>query len=156
MERVHIMLSDWTAFGVHYQPLEAIWPWWLDRDDFTARDDGSGVLTSDTLAQGWPLAALWCEFPDYNAVEGGILLSRQAVPNSYVVMEHVLAFRPIWRGFAVNAAIYGFAWLAILLAPGAIRRTYRRRHNRCTACGYDLRGSADARCPECGVARANA
>ncbi|HVP73364.1 MAG TPA: hypothetical protein VMS30_06465 [Phycisphaerales bacterium] len=155
IERVHIMFSNWTEFGEHYQPLELTWPWWLGRDDFNARDDGSGVLQAAPLAQGWPLAALWCEFPDYNTIQGGILLSREAVPNSYLVIEHVLAFRPIWRGFALDTTIYGIAWFAMLFVPGLVRRANRRRQNRCTACGYDLRGSKDARCPECGAATFN-
>lgn len=32
----------------------------------------------------------------------------------------------------------------------ATRQAVRRRHGRCTTCGYDLRGSA-GRCPECGT-----
>lgn len=151
IERVHISFSDWTEFGDHYQPLEAIWPWWLGRDDFKTWDDGSGVLKAGALAQGWPLVALWCECPDYSKVEGGMLLSDEPVPNSYLTMEHALAFRPIWRGFALNTAVYGIVWFAILFGTGIARRAYRRRNNRCTACGYDLRGSTDAKCPECGA-----
>jgi hypothetical protein len=31
------------------------------------------------------------------------------------------------------------------------RRAYRRKQGLCERCGYDLRGSPEQRCPECGV-----
>ena len=47
------------------------------------------------------------------------------------------------------------AWALLLLGyitlARRITKRYRRRHNLCTRCGYDLRSSA-ATCPECGHA----
>lgn len=37
---------------------------------------------------------------------------------------------------------------AILRGP--VRRRWRRRHGRCTQCGYDLTGNVSGVCPECG------
>ncbi|MEM9251873.1 MAG: hypothetical protein AAGB29_05945 [Planctomycetota bacterium] len=39
--------------------------------------------------------------------------------------------------------------LTAMLVYLLVRRIARQTHGRCTSCGYDLRGSADA-CPECG------
>ena len=33
-----------------------------------------------------------------------------------------------------------------------VKRRVRRRHGRCLHCGYDLRGTTESRCPECGIA----
>lgn len=43
--------------------------------------------------------------------------------------------------------------LALLLLPIArfARRLYRRKHNLCIECGYDLRGKTSASCSECGA-----
>lgn len=61
----------------------------------------------------------------------------------------VLPLRPVWPGFAVNAAFYaGMCWV-LLAAPGVVRRWRRRRRGACAACGYDLAGLEA--CPECGA-----
>lgn len=59
-----------------------------------------------------------------------------------------LPLRPVWPGFAVNAALYaGVCWV-LLATPGFVVRWRRRRNGRCPACGYDLAGLD--RCSECG------
>lgn len=57
--------------------------------------------------------------------------------------------------------IYASPLLAALTASGYVdfrRRkervaAARRRQGRCSACGYDLRGTSGAKCPECGAER---
>jgi hypothetical protein len=44
-------------------------------------------------------------------------------------------------------------WTGTVIARGVRGRVWRRR-GRCPACGYDLRGSAGERCPECGLENA--
>ena len=50
----------------------------------------------------------------------------------------------------------GFLTLAWSLGPVLlflyVRRLRRKLSGRCLACGYDLRGLAEMRCPECGRA----
>ena len=49
--------------------------------------------------------------------------------------------------FLMLAAIALTRWLR-----GPYRRRYRRRHNLCLICGYNLTGNTSGRCPECGTA----
>ncbi len=67
-----------------------------------------------------------------------------------------LPVHPLWPGFAINTLFYGGVIALILWAPAWLRRFYRFRKGCCTACGYDLRGAAHARCPECGTRPAGA
>jgi len=65
--------------------------------------------------------------------------------------RRLLPLRPLWPGFAINTIFYGGAAWLLFVAPFAARRAARRWRNRCVSCGYDLRGSAHERCPECGA-----
>jgi hypothetical protein len=58
---------------------------------------------------------------------------------------------PILPGFALDTAFYAAIAFALWSAPGVIRRRLRRGRGGCPACGYDLRGSTSAVCPECGA-----
>lgn len=55
----------------------------------------------------------------------------------------------IYHGLAVNAAVYGAGWWALLALPARVRSVIRHRKGRCAICGYDLRGGG-VTCPECG------
>jgi hypothetical protein len=61
-----------------------------------------------------------------------------------------LPWLPIWRGLLLNALFYAPIPLLFHAGWGALRRDYRRRLGLCARCGYDVRGSAAAACPECG------
>jgi len=58
-------------------------------------------------------------------------------------------------------ALYGFAAAALVLAVARFSNALRTRivepaetpPHICHACGYDLRGAAALRCPECGAVR---
>jgi hypothetical protein len=60
----------------------------------------------------------------------------------------LLPLRPVWPGFAVNAAVYGAALWVLAVAVVGLRRFGRVRRRRCPACGYPI-GEA-AVCTECG------
>ena len=158
VEKLHVMASGSSEFefGDHYRPLEEVRPGWVSLENdlrFSALSEGASE--ADALAQGWPLLALWCECPEYQRIEGGLLLSQVQVGQSFLVVERVVAFRPIWRGLAVNTVFYAAILWILFATPRAIRRKLRRRRGLCATCGYSLRESVSEKCPECGaVARA--
>lgn len=55
----------------------------------------------------------------------------------------------LWRGFVANTAIATGMWFCILFAPGLVRSAIRHRRGACPRCGYDLKHSHAAGCPEC-------
>lgn len=54
----------------------------------------------------------------------------------------------IWPGIIADSITYGAIFAAVHLFARAMRSELRRRNDRCTRCGYLLRGAAT--CPECG------
>lgn len=65
----------------------------------------------------------------------------------------ILPLRPIPFGFIVDALIYSCASWFVVVGPGRLRRYIRVRLGHCEKCGYDLRGTRDKGCPECGSRR---
>ena len=107
---------------------------------------------------GWPCVALAFSAHEVCAPDGttvrdvanGVALTPFNASTDFQSMR-VLPLRPVWAGLATNTAWYAFLWLMVLAAPGGIIGVLRRRRGACVHCGYDLRGSSDGRCPECGV-----
>jgi hypothetical protein len=104
-------------------------------------------------ARGWPLQALWCSFKESGhfvlSVSGGIPLSDEPA-NARSIRS--LPLRPIWRGLMVNTLFYAALWAMVvgLVWWRPMRRRHRRSRGLCGRCGYDMRGIAGGRCPECG------
>jgi predicted RNA-binding Zn-ribbon protein involved in translation (DUF1610 family) len=65
-----------------------------------------------------------------------------------------LPLKPLWPEFAINTAAYAVGLGAMFASVRLAKHLWRRKHHRCTACGYDLRGQTEAGCPECGAGRA--
>jgi hypothetical protein len=139
------------------QPLERVWPWWIEYDDLRiahSRHDptdgvsAQGVIMTEAVAQGWPLPALWCERFEHREMLGGRFLSLAKVEDSFVAVPRVLAFRPLWLGFALNTMFYAALLWVVIAFPFALRRRLRIRRGLCPACAYPV-GSSQV-CTECG------
>lgn len=63
--------------------------------------------------------------------------------------DRQLPYAPVWRGILANTLVYGALFFVPLFALSLRRRVARSRARVCTRCGYDLRLTSEARCPEC-------
>jgi len=80
----------------------------------------------------------------------------------FILVDSALYWDPSFRDSSLEPVVSRMIGLSMLLVPvlllskisGAIARTIRAFHSptQCWACGYDLRGLAEPRCPECGLA----
>jgi hypothetical protein len=111
-------------------------------------------------ARGWPIVALWCEWPEcrdfrghepFGATLGGIDLTDRRATDVFETAARALPYRPIPAGLGVDTGFFAGAWWLVLFGPGWARRAVRRRRGRCEACGYSKKGLGEgAVCPECG------
>ncbi len=131
-----------------------------------------GALSAATIVvrdrSGWPLRALqgeqWLlkseDYPDVPArrwfFESRFAIAKVRVIDSWkgrmIKDDRLLAYLPIWPGFAVNTLFYATLLWVLISGPFALRRLIRRRRGRCPDCGYDLHQLEDEACPECGLA----
>ncbi len=89
----------------------------------------------------WPAAII--------SVEGGFLPDRSVSWQNY----RIYPFHPKYFGLIADSIFFSIPWYLIIFGPGFLLARYRRTHNRCSVCGYNLRGSIDSGCPECGWGR---
>lgn len=72
---------------------------------------------------------------------------------SRVLGTAYLPTSPLLPGVLISWGFWSVVAGSVLACPMAVRHAraaHRRRHGRCTRCGYDLRGLAGGACPECG------
>lgn len=155
-------LSDESPDEAPNVPPVPSMPRWM-RTDLTTPPDlhGSANFVVDD-ARGWPWLAMSARarriHRDAISLEWGFEPrpdERINAPDGETVVwqTRILPLRPIWPNFMYSVLLYaGVAWL-LIFAPFEARRLIRRRHDRCASCGYDQRGSASTRCPECGAIR---
>lgn len=110
----------------------------------------SGAATWVSTDMGWPWPGLSCSSSDIDGQRGGWTFG---MPPATGGPARAIAWKPLWPGFGLNVLVFTAAWLVILVVPKESRRTRRRRRGLCERCGYDLRGNAEGRCPECGNTR---
>ena len=144
---------------------EDLVPIWIAYDP--ELNENRKVELWDAEARGWPLLALWSKPRSwYEALdgtrhhlptEGAIELPLSPFTGGMVFYPKVLPLRPIWTGFASNTLFYAVILWMLWSSPFAATRFIRRRRGLCPKCGYDLRGTAQMICSECGhEARAEA
>ncbi len=103
-------------------------------------------------ARGWPLRALWYEATFGNPAAR---VNRGGIPVPEVLQRFgqgpVLPCRVLAVGFALDTAFWAASWWLLSALAVLIRKSLRTREGHCRVCGYDLRGAAHVRCPECGA-----
>lgn len=162
----HLALSDWVIFkriiftgGAEAQPYyqqNPPPPWAC----VLSLDGSEGFEEVHTAATGWPRRAMASEAWERwqpAAGQAGEELRHNLVLASLPSGRIILPLRPIWGGLMVDSAVWGLAWVPVLVVPGMVRRRLRRKRGKCVACGYDRAAlGPTARCPECGAASAAA
>ena len=129
----------------------------------SGEDGGAERLVEE--ARGWPFKCLYyyLEIGTGNVrgalAWGGARSLNVVTPDGeqgtqyFALMpSHAMPFMPIWRGMAINMALYFFCSLILVCSAGILARAYRRWVGLCMQCGYDLTGNKSGVCPECGEA----
>ncbi len=120
------------------------------------------------LERGWPLpclrAAYWerTDLPrdrvtaapvsyQYEILNGWLFPKAESPPQGghYIIVPYL----PVYPAFLIDSILYCvFIWMmfAFVQAPRRLLSLLRRSRGHCPKCGYDLRGSQDYGCPECG------
>ena len=112
-------------------------------------------------ASGWPAYSLRFFGPFYvvPAGSGNVSYDSRLTGYLYFTLPYKMVERgygselpllPIWPGFAINTIFYATILWMLALAPFTARRIIRRKRGLCLNCGYDLRGTAQMICSECG------
>ena len=83
--------------------------------------------------------------------------TKNAIANphySILPTDRILVYKPIWSGLVINTILFALIIWLLTLVPPAVYRTFRRKRGLCIKCGYDLRGTSEGGCPECGLGQA--
>lgn len=135
---------------------------------------GGSVMITTTVASspgrseataGWPLHALTCFNSSAVNIDSGGMTIGIANSGGTIIggielppfttggsgpRWRALPYQPIWSGLIVDTMAFALLWWVAFLAAIYGRRAIRRKRGLCAICGYDLRGAAHERCPECG------
>ncbi len=137
-------------------------PWSIGRKPWPVVPSRESIWAK---AAGWPFRCFVCNTRTQNAPDfrshtwsarGGIILGSPTRPGWAdwpPQFPIIIPLRPMWPELLANTLMYAaaFALGAISIRTLAtVRGRRRRERGLCPRCGYDLRGTAAERCPECG------
>ena len=105
------------------------------------------VVLQGDRAFGLPALSVWYGLDTKRALGTSLVLSREVTG---CLPYRNLAVTPLWPGFAINTIFYAAILWFLTLGPFFARRIIRRKRGLCPNCGYDLRGTAQMICSECG------
>ncbi len=145
--------------GVQWNGDAAIGPpsWSMVTKGSPAEMIGGSVTGLGSLlerASGWPRLAVVerTVSPGFTpAPVAGRDLTVRVGRHTDPLRDVMLAFMPLWPGFAVDVAVYGAVWVVLLGLVAAARRSRRAKAGMCPICRYDIRGLSGGVCPECGT-----
>ena len=125
--------GDPWRFGQQHEPY---WSWAIGSGRLKLWIAEPGVFTpTDSWTSSWYRgldgSPIRWDFTMHRGSTGGVVV--MAIPFWSVALG----------GITLGVGVFGYPTL---------RRTRRRRRGRCLKCGYDLAGTVDEVCPECGMA----
>lgn len=145
--------------GIEAEPVPSIHP--EIRHAMVTPIAGEMPTMIQAVASGWPFrAAMYLQWSTYPLPDDPSPIPRRGLvhnwrisrlPFSNKFRKLDIPMQPLWRGLLLNIAIWSAASWCCFSASGLLKRSLRRRRGLCPACAYDLRGSSDGRCPECGT-----
>ena len=163
--------ADWAAEQLDALKRARLFPrWWSREPDRSRLADGFLWAGAIHDARGWPVLALWCEWPvaagpnsstlgsfgDIQPVRGGIALPDAKSAWGYPADSlRALPYRPIWIGLAADTLLFALLYVSAFHLTRSLARTIRARsragRNLCPKCAYPRVGlAAESPCPECG------
>lgn len=137
--------DEWTLFAGRVTKSLGYCEWSAVFIKADASNAQTAVLGQTQMSLGWPMTALRGPSAGAWSVNG----DQWPAETRYNHIMRLLATPVWWPGFLVNWLIYSLLILGVVRGPSFLRRIIRLRSDRCTACGYILKGLD--RCPECGT-----
>ena len=121
-------------------------PGWSRLHELPHCEQGRWLMRHD-IAFGWPLRSTYM-YQDTEMSQTTATATSQVLHGA--APEVGLPYYILPLGFSLNTLFYGLLLWCSILTWSAVRWLRRRRRGLCIHCGYDLRGTAHERCPECG------
>jgi hypothetical protein len=119
-------------------------------DPYTARRRNERHFVC-TKAAGWPWRALRCSLPVFPEDRNRVQDARRVWKGATRISEDtsgravLLPLLPIWKGFALNALLFGGLAVSPVVLWITARRCARRCRHLCADCGYPIGPNASTR-----------
>jgi len=144
-----------------YETIAPEWSIWANHEDI-ANTQIKQLLLNGEVASGWPWLA--CSYEWVIVPREGTKCTN-GIPHSYGPMKmyfgppRAFPVRILARGFTLDALFYSGLWAVLITLFRRLKRftisSRRARRGLCIQCGYNLKGSVEEGCPECGWMRSD-